>query len=153
MQLQELNDRFGEVNTELLRCMACLNQHNSFSAFEKDKLIQFAKFYPCEFSRTDLIIFDNQLETYIIDMRDNDEFSSLKGISDLSEKLVETGRSIVYPLVYQLVKLALILPVATATVERTSSAIKIVKNQLHNRMGDAWMNDLLVTYIEKGYSR
>ena len=45
--------------------------------------------------------------------------------------------------------LALILPVATATVERAFLAMKIIKNRLHNRIGDQWMNDCLVTYIEK----
>jgi hypothetical protein len=43
----------------------------------------------------------------------------------------------------------LILPIATATVERTFSAMNIIKNRLHSRMGDQWMNDCLVTYIEK----
>jgi hypothetical protein len=27
--------------------------------------------------------------------------------------------------------------------------MNIVKNRLHNSMGDQWMNDFLVTYIEK----
>ena len=45
--------------------------------------------------------------------------------------------------------LALILPVATATVERTFSVMNIIKNQLRNQIGDQWMNDCLVTYIEK----
>ena len=45
--------------------------------------------------------------------------------------------------------LALILPVATTTVERAFLAMNIIKNRLHNRIGDQWMNDCLVTYIEK----
>ena len=45
--------------------------------------------------------------------------------------------------------LALILPVATATVERAFLAMNIIKNRLHNRIGDQWINDCLVTYIEK----
>ncbi|XP_075665939.1 uncharacterized protein LOC142635702 [Castanea sativa] len=45
MQLQELNNRFSEVNTDLLSCMACLNPSNSFVAFDKEKLIHLAKFY------------------------------------------------------------------------------------------------------------
>ena len=36
----------------------------------------------------------------------------------------------------------------TATVERAFSAMKYVKNMLHNQMGDQWMNDCLVTYTE-----
>ena len=53
--------------------------------------------------------------------------------------------------VYQLVlrTLALILPVTTATVERTFSAMSIIKNQLRNQMGDQWMNGCLVTYIDR----
>ncbi|KAG5087926.1 hypothetical protein JHK86_000538 [Glycine max] len=149
MQLQELNDRFTETNTRLLFCMDCLNPTNLFFAFDKARLIEFTKFYPCEFSAIKLVMLDNQLETYIIDMRSNVEFSSLKGIKYLSEKLVETGRHLVYPLIYLLLKLAMILPVATSIVEKAFSAMKIVKNRLHNRLGDAWMNDCLVTYIEK----
>ena len=45
--------------------------------------------------------------------------------------------------------LALILLVATATVERVFSAMNIIKNQLRNQIGDQWINDCLVTYIEK----
>ena len=48
-----------------------------------------------------------------------------------------------------LVTLALILPIATATVERAFSAMKIVKNRLRSRMSDQWTNDSLIVYIEK----
>ena len=54
-----------------------------------------------------------------------------------------------YPLVYLLVKLALTLPVATATVKRSFLAMKYIKNELRNQMGHRWMNDCLVVYIEK----
>ena len=58
-------------------------------------------------------------------------------------------KNISYLLVYSLVTLVLILPVATAIVERAFSAMNIIKNQLRNRIGDQWMNDCLVIYIEK----
>ena len=63
--------------------------------------------------------------------------------------MVEMKKHVSYPLVYALVTLALILPVATATVEIAFSVMNIIKNRLHNRIGDQWMNDYLVTYIEK----
>ena len=63
--------------------------------------------------------------------------------------MVEMKNDVSYPLVYALVTLALILPVATATVEIAFSVMNIIKNRLHNRIGDQWMNDYLVTYIEK----
>ncbi|CAH9118761.1 unnamed protein product [Cuscuta epithymum] len=148
MQLQELNYRFSESNTKLLLCLRCLSPDKSFEAFDKLKLIEFATFYPSDFSSVELVVLENQLETYILDMRSNDEFSELKGIACLAEMLVKTGKHRVYQLVYLLLKLALTLPVATAKVERAFSAMKIVKTELRNRMGDDWMNDCLVPYIE-----
>ena len=40
---------------------------------------------------------------------------------------------------YLLVKLVLTLLIATAIVERSFSAMKYIKNELRNRMGDQWM--------------
>ena len=117
----------------MLLCLACLSLANSFSAFDKGKLIRLAQLYPCDDMRS----------------RSNVKFSALKGIVDLSKKLVETKKDKVYPLVYLLIKLALTLPVATASVERAFSAMNIVKNQMRNKMGDQWLNDSLTVYIEK----
>ncbi|PKU82942.1 hypothetical protein MA16_Dca021826 [Dendrobium catenatum] len=97
----------------------------------------------------DLIILDNQIESFIIDVRSNDAFMNLKGLGELAQKMVETRKNDIFPLVFLLIKLALILPIATATVERAFSAMNIIKNRLRNRMGDSWMNDCLLTYIEK----
>lgn len=38
---------------------------------------------------------------------------------------------------------------AIATVERSFSVMKFVKNCLRNRIGDQWLNDSLIAYIEK----
>ncbi|KAL5562178.1 hypothetical protein UlMin_031925 [Ulmus minor] len=149
LQLQELNSRFNEVNTELLLCLACLSPNNSFSAFDKRKLIRLAQLYSYNFSTVDLMVLENQLQTYVDDLHSNDKFSELKGIADLAKRLVETRKHEVYPLVYLLIKLALTLPVATASVERVFSAMNIVKNQMRNKMGDQWLNDCLTVYLEK----
>ena len=101
MQLQELNNRFSKANTDLLLCMACLNPSNSFVAFDKEKLICLAKFYPSDFLETDILALGSQLQNYIFE-------------------------------VYLLVKLVLTLPVATATIERSFSAMKYLENELRN---------------------
>ena len=59
MQLQELNNRFSEANTDLLLCMACLNPSNSFVTFDKEKLIHLAKFYSSDFLGTDILAVDS----------------------------------------------------------------------------------------------
>ncbi|KAM4113611.1 hypothetical protein ACJW30_04G009000 [Castanea mollissima] len=142
------NSLLEEVSAFLL-CVACLNPDNLFSTFNKEKLIRLAQFYPSDFSTVQVSFLDNQLDTYIHDMRFSEEFSALKGIGQLAEKMVEMKKNVSYPLVYLLVTLALILPVATATVERAFSVMNIIKNRLRNRIGDQGMNDCLVTYIEK----
>ena len=50
---------------------------------------------------------------------------------------------------YRLIELTLILLVATASVERVISSMKLIKTDLRNRMGDEWMNDIMVVNIEK----
>ena len=82
-------------------------------------------------------------------MQSIEEFSAFRGIRQLVEKMVEMKKNVSYPLVYSLVTLALILLVITATVERAFSTMNIIKNRLCNQIRDQWMNDCLVTYIEK----
>ncbi|XP_075645438.1 uncharacterized protein LOC142616471 [Castanea sativa] len=118
LQLQELNNRFSEVNIDLLLCMACLNPSNSFVAFDKENLIRLAKFYLSDFLGTDILALGSQLQNYIFDMCNNDLFLELQGIGELDEKLVKTGKHETYPLVYLVVNLVLALLVAIATVER-----------------------------------
>ncbi|PKA48431.1 hypothetical protein AXF42_Ash020949 [Apostasia shenzhenica] len=129
--------------------MESLNPSNLFFAFDKIKLVKLARFYLLDFSSVDLLKLDNQLDNYIFDMRSSDDFAYLKGIGNLTKKLVEINRYIIYPLVYLLIKLVLTLPVGTASVERAFSAMNIVKSRLRNKMGDLWMNDCLVTFIER----
>jgi len=63
--------------------------------------------------------------------------------------MVKTKMNTSYGLVYRLIELTLILPVATASVERIFSAMSIVKTDLRNKMGDEWLNDLMICYTEK----
>ena len=50
---------------------------------------------------------------------------------------------------YRLIELALILPVATTTVERAFSAMNIIKTERRNKMNDEWMNNSMICYIER----
>ena len=152
-QLQELHNRFTEVNTKLLLCVASLNPRDSFFVFDKEKLICLTKFCPSEFSCVKLMGLGSQLETFIRGVWFDDQCLKLKGIVDLSQMLVKTKKHIVYPMVYLLVNLALILPMTTAIVERCFSAMNFVKNRMQNRMGDKSLNDFLVTYIERKRGR
>jgi hypothetical protein len=64
------------------------------------------------------MVLGDQIDTYIIDLHGDDEFSGIEGIASLAEKMVKTKKNLIFPLVYMLIKLSLLLPVTTATVER-----------------------------------
>jgi hypothetical protein len=58
-----------------------------------------------------------QLGNFIIDVRSDERFSTVKNIVELSVLLVETNKHSRYSFVYKLLKLVLLLPVVTASVE------------------------------------
>jgi hypothetical protein len=146
---QELDSWFDEVNMELLTCMAALNSADSFASFDANKVHRLTKFYPNGFSSSDLLRLDLQHETFIGDMRKDEMFKDLNNLVDLSVKLVETKRDKVYHWVYLLIKLVLLLPVATASVKRIFYAMTFIKNKLRNKMGNRFLDDCLVTFIER----
>ena len=83
-------------------------------------------------------------------MRRHDEFRVCYDLASLAKKMFELERNIMFPRVYRIIELRLLLPVATASVERAFSVMKIIKIELRNKMVDAWLNDLMVCYIERG---
>ncbi|WOL13657.1 hypothetical protein Cni_G22430 [Canna indica] len=80
--------------------------------------------------------------------RSYDDFANLQGIDELARKMVEKKKDIAYLNVYLLVKLKLILPVATTSVERVFSSMNFVKDKLYNWMSDDRLNSYLMAYIE-----
>ncbi|XP_015072632.1 uncharacterized protein LOC107016792 [Solanum pennellii] len=135
--MQELNDRFDEVTIDLLHGIACLNPINLFSSFDISKVMRMAILYSNEFDEFNMSILENQLAIYSVDVRDVDErFSGLNGHCDLFKRQVHTKKYSNYPLVFRLVKLLLLLPVVTASVERAFSVMKFIKNDLWSQMSD-----------------
>ncbi|XP_060195458.1 uncharacterized protein LOC132624746 [Lycium barbarum] len=135
LQLQELNNRFDVVTSDLLLGMASLNHVDSFPNFGKNKTMKLAGY---------------QLDSFIVYARQRDsKFLNLKGIKDLSIVMAKIKLDQTWSLVYLLVKLTLILPVATASVERAFSSMKLIKNDLRNRIGGEFLNGCLVCKIER----
>jgi len=145
----EFDHRFNEVSSELLVCFSCLNPRDSFSKFDVHKLARLTEIYSDDFSYSEKKGIKDQLELFIIHVRRIEEFRDCHDLASLAAKMVELDRHTVFPSVYRLIELALILPVATASVERVFSAMKIIKTELRNKMSDDWLNYLMVCYIER----
>ncbi|XP_006656751.1 uncharacterized protein LOC102711629 [Oryza brachyantha] len=150
-QIQEFSNRFDEVNTELLRCMAAFSPTKGFSAFNREMLLKLAGFYPHDFSFEEMNQLTFQLNLYFSDVSKDENFTNLRSLAELSKMLVTTEKSIRHYLVYRLLKLVLILSVATAGVERVFSSMNYIKNKLRSKMGQQYLNDCLVTFIEREF--
>ncbi|KAG2630344.1 hypothetical protein PVAP13_3KG475101 [Panicum virgatum] len=147
--LTELNHRFSEISSELLVCMACFNPRNSFSNFNVDKLMRLAEIYAEDFDIGELALLPNHLKSFVNRARRTQEFLGCSELGKVAEIMVKTTMNTSYQLVYRLIELTLILPMATASVERIFSAMSFIKTDLRSKMGDEWFNDLMICYNEK----
>ncbi|KAK4729940.1 hypothetical protein R3W88_022928 [Solanum pinnatisectum] len=125
LTLQELNNHFGVVTSDLLLGMASLSSVDSFANFHKDRIMKLAEYYPSEFGDKELREFNFQLDDFVVNAQKCDSmFLNLKGIKDLATMMIETKLDQTWSLVYLLVKLTLIIHVATASVKRAFSSMK-----------------------------
>ena len=131
-----MNHRFSEASTYLLDCFACLDPKNGFSNYDVEKLAHLAHLYPDDFSDMDCSLMPQELESFLSDMRRDKRFSNVEDLGSLAKKMKETAKDRLFPLIYRLVELALLSPVATASVERVFSVMTYVKTDLRNKMGD-----------------
>ncbi|KAJ1297053.1 hypothetical protein BS78_01G349000 [Paspalum vaginatum] len=134
-QIRELDKRFGKESTELVYLASCLNPRNLFQAFDKGKLIKFAQFYPSEFPDTAITALHLQLQAFIIDVRSDARFHGMSSLSDLSVKMVETGKTTLYPL--------LLLP------KHPSSTMKFIDSTMTQEPCNQWTSDCLLLYQER----
>ena len=143
-----MNHRFSEADTDLLDCIACLDPNNELSNFDMYKLVHLSDLYPVDFISTGRTFLYQELQSFLSDMRIDGRFFNVEDLGSLAKKMKETMKDRVFPMVYRLVESTLLLHVATEYVERVFSAMKYVKTDLRKRMGDEWLNDSLVVYIE-----
>nr|XP_009771347.1 PREDICTED: uncharacterized protein LOC104221898 [Nicotiana sylvestris]XP_016457731.1 PREDICTED: uncharacterized protein LOC107781528 [Nicotiana tabacum] len=115
--------------------MASLSPDNSFANYDKDRIMKPATLYPHEFSSSKIEDLSYELDNYILFVNEDNDFSNLKGLGDLSETLVETDLYKTWRLIFLLVKLSLMLLVAIAMVEIAFSSMKYIKNDLRRGIG------------------
>ncbi|KAK1348228.1 hypothetical protein POM88_054971 [Heracleum sosnowskyi] len=132
--------RFPNNMVELLVLSSVLDPTDCFRSFDVEAICKLACiYYPDDFPENDKRL----------DVSNHFEFQALSTISELCQLLFKTKKSIIYPLLDRLIRLVLTLPVSTATAERTFSAMSFVKNKLRKKMEDVFLQDYLITYIEK----
>jgi hypothetical protein len=109
-QAQELNQRFSEQSTELMRLCTSLDPRDSFSSLNIDDVCSLAsKFYPADFPGEDISNLRHQLQHYKLDVPTNSMFENLSTIADLCRCLAETKKSDDYYLIDRLYNITLYL--------------------------------------------
>ena len=111
--------------------------------------MRLAEIYAEDFDIGDLTDLPNQLRQFINHARRTPDFLGCIELTKVAEIIVKNNMHTSYKLVYRLIELTLILPVATASVERIFSAMSIIKTDLRNKLSDEWLNDLIICYNEK----
>ncbi|XP_076927813.1 uncharacterized protein LOC143591512 [Bidens hawaiensis] len=149
MQIQEFENCFSEETSDLLTCISSLSPCDGFRGFHIPKLLRLADMYPYDFDEKDKDRLHTELEVYIDNLKEDTRFANLNNISSLVQLMVETKKHNNFTLVYRLLKLALVLHVATATVERCFSAMKYIKSDLRNRMGDEHLSESCICFVKK----
>lgn len=126
--MHELNARIDEENTELLECFSCLSPPMSFVAFVVKKLLRMIELYLNDYVDVSKVVLRRQLQNYVRNAWCDPKFRKLKEISNFCAKLVEKNKCNTIDTVYKLLKLALVLPIATASVKHVLSTMKFVKS-------------------------
>ena len=115
------------------------------------RVLELTTIYDADFCHYDLITLREQLDVFINDVRNNPnpKFTNCHDIGHLAIKMVQREMDKDFGLVYRLIKLVLVLPVATASVERVFSYMKIIKTEFRNKMWNDWLNHWMTCYIER----
>ncbi|GJX87484.1 zinc finger MYM-type protein 1-like protein [Tanacetum coccineum] len=129
--------------------MSSLSPRALFSMFDSSKLINLITLYPDDFTDSDRFHLMRELDLYHVNVVQNEDFSKVNTITELAKELARLDKHKSFPMIYKLLKLALVLPVATATVERCFSTMKLIKSDLRNRTGNRFLNHALICSIEK----
>ena len=104
VQLQELDNRFGEQPIELLTLCFALDPRDAYKSFNVDDICRLVeKYYPLDFSKRDRTGLKIQLKQFEHDVQNHLKFQNLSSMVELCRRLVETEKSQVYPLIDRLI--------------------------------------------------
>ncbi|XP_025628279.1 uncharacterized protein [Arachis hypogaea] len=106
-QLQEINGRFDDNMVELLTLSSTLDPRENYKLFSVNKVCELVEqFYLGDFSDQEKFHIRMQAQHYDLDVPNHVELTNLCTISELCQGLTKTGKSLTYPLIDRLIRLA-----------------------------------------------
>jgi hypothetical protein len=157
--LAELNHRFSSEACELLSKVPFLDPVNNFESYalNQKEIVGLAAMYTADFREMDLTALKKELTEFVMFTEDEENatvFEPVKSnLKQLSVAFCKHKLVSVFPQLFKLIRLVLSLPISTASTERAFSAMKILKTRLRTTMGDDWLVDLMVIYVERAVAK
>ena len=141
--LTELDARFTPDSKERVQGLLLLPKY--LDQFNDDKISLVKRSFSEDMPQSDIFeqevrIWKRKWQTFDADLPQN-----LAAVLDSFNKEM-------FPDIYVVLSIACIIPVTTATVERSNSALKYVKTALRSIMGQERLNSLLLLFIHKNIS-
>lgn len=138
----ELQRRFSKLNCKIMKGIQALHPQSSIFLREED-LFAFAEIFD---SNVDDLAHELHQIKRVLERKEN---SGMKRLTTLLEfvKFVEPFKEVFHEL-FRLGKIAIVIPVSSASCEQSFSALSLIKNHLRTTMGDDRLNHLGVLSIE-----
>ncbi|XP_077053348.1 zinc finger MYM-type protein 1-like [Siphateles boraxobius] len=138
----ELQKRFSKPNCNIMRGVQALHP-NSNSFLQESPFFSFAEIY-----ESDLDDLKHELHQAkrILERKRKEGMQSLTSILEFTVFL-EPFKEVFHEL-FRLCKIAIAIPVSTASCERSFSTLKLIKNHLRTTMSDERLSDLGVHSVE-----
>ncbi|GFT63800.1 dimer_Tnp_hAT domain-containing protein [Nephila pilipes] len=93
----------------------------------------------------ELFNFDDELDQFLLFLKENKDTTNTPiDIYRIAKEMVST-----FPNVEILLKIFLTIPISNASVERSISVLKSIKNHLRSSIGEDKLNSMAILYIEK----
>ncbi|GMG17264.1 unnamed protein product [Phytophthora fragariaefolia] len=151
--IRELHLRFGSGMIRLMELCGSVSPRGNFCRWnEKHIKTIAADYYAIDFEGS-LDNLESEAKCFGSMAKRIDDFSQLATTEDLCATMIQHDMDRTYPMLYRLVCLVCVLPVASAGVERSFSAMKQDKIRLRTTLGDAWLSNLLLLTLESDLTK
>lgn len=146
MLQQEMMRRFNQEALKAIDGIAALDPSNHFEAFSEDKIVSFAKCFPLDIPNIHALAVELNI---FLNFVKQTEFTTIQELYKYinKKKLYDN-----FPLSSKIYKIALTLPVTTASNERSFSLLKIIKTRLRSTMGESRLSSLCLLSYERELS-
>ncbi|XP_065658998.1 zinc finger MYM-type protein 1-like [Hydra vulgaris] len=144
--INQLDNRFKGMQ-EVVQLFSCIHP-NKLTVIKEREIISCAEAIQRKYSED--ITTEFPLQMVMVKSMLHDEISKISSIRELADLLIVKLSTIAasVPQVITALLLFLTLPVTVASVERSFSKLKIIKNYLRNTIGKERLSDLAIVSIE-----